>query len=104
MSNPYYLFSQGLARYRQGRFDEAIKLTSTESASVLGPSPRLVMAMAQFKKGQKDEARKTLAAAVASYDWNLAKATTPDAWLIHILRREAEALISKDLPASRDDK
>ena len=60
--------------------------------------------MAQFKKGQQDEARKTLAAAVASYDWNQANETTPDAWLIHVLRREAEALISEDLPASLDDK
>ena len=60
--------------------------------------------MAQYQKGEKDRARNTLAAAIASYDWDPAKATTPDAWLIHILRREAEALISKDLPASRDDK
>ena len=62
------------------------------------------MAMGSSRKARRTRRVKTLAAAVASYDWNLAKATTPDAWLIHILRREAEALISKDLPASRDDK
>ena len=42
----------------------------------MGPSPRLVLAMAQYQKGEKDQARKTLAAAVASYDWNAAKATS----------------------------
>ena len=44
-----------------------------EAASVLGPSPRLVLAMAQYQKGEKDQARKTLAAAIASYDWNAAR-------------------------------
>ena len=96
--NPYYLFAQGLAQYRQGSFDEAIKLMNGGAASVMGPSPRLVLAMAQYQKGQKVEARKTLAAAVASHDWNDAKATNHDAWIIHILRREAEALIGANRP------
>ena len=102
--NPYFLFTRGLARYRQGRFDEAMELVNGEAANVLGPSPRLLLAMAQYQKGEKDRARNTLAAAIASYDWDPAKADAPDAWLIHNLRREAEALISKDVPASRDDK
>ena len=101
---PYFLFAQGLARYRQGRFDDAIKLMTGEAASVMGPSPRLVLAMAQYQKGQKDQARKTLAAAIASYDWSAAKADNHDAWIAHILRREAEALILRNLPASTDDK
>jgi len=90
---PYYLFGQGLARYRQGRFDDAIKLMSDEAASVMGPSPRLVLAMAQYQKGEKVEAGETLATAVGSYDWSAEKATTPDDRIAHILRREAEALI-----------
>jgi serine/threonine-protein kinase len=90
---PYFLFTQGLVRYRQGRHDDAIKLMSSEAASVLGPCPRLVLAMAQYQKGQKDEARKTLAAAVISYDWKAEKAGNQDAWVAHILRHEAEALI-----------
>ena len=103
-ANPYCLFAQGLARYRQGRFDDAIKVMNGEAAAVMGPSPRLILAMAQYQKGQKDVARKTLAAAVTSHDWNDAKATNHDAWSIHILRREAEALILRDVPASLDDK
>ena len=58
--------------------------------------------MAQYQKGQKEQARETLAAAVASYDWDAAKATSHDEWITHILRREAEALILGDIPASLD--
>jgi tetratricopeptide (TPR) repeat protein len=101
---PFYLFAEGLARYRQGRFDDAIKLMSGEAASVMGPCPRLVLAMAQYQKGQKEEAGKTLAAALVSHDWNAAKATDQDAWIAHVLRREAEALILPHLPVLLEDK
>lgn len=90
---PYYLFNQGLASYRQGRFDDAIKLMSGEAAPVMGPSPRLVLAMAQYQKGEKDQAGETLAMAILSYDWSSERATTHDDRIAHILRREAEALI-----------
>lgn len=92
-ARPYFVFAQGLASYRQDRLDVAIKRMTGEAALVTGPSPRLVLAMAQFQRDQKDEARKTLAAAIASYDWSMAKADNHDAWIAHILRREAEALI-----------
>jgi serine/threonine-protein kinase len=97
--NPFYLFAQGLARYRQGRFDDAIKLMNGGAAPAMGPCPRLVLAMAQHQKGQKDQPRKTLADAISSYDWSALKAHNHDAWIAHILRREAEALI---LPDRRD--
>jgi eukaryotic-like serine/threonine-protein kinase len=90
---PYCLFADGLARYRQGRFDEAIKLMNGEAASIMGPSPRLILALAQYHKGLKDQASETLAAAVSSYDWSASKADKHDAWIAHILRREAEAMI-----------
>jgi hypothetical protein len=67
-----------------------------EATSVMGPGPGLVLAMAQNQKGQRDQARKTLATAVGSYDWSAAKATDHDAWIAHILRREAEALLFND--------
>ena len=78
--------------------NETRSLLTGEAAAVMGPCPRLVLAMAQHQKGQRDEARKTLAAAVASYDWSAAKATDHDTWIAHILRREAETLIRSDLP------
>jgi serine/threonine-protein kinase len=90
---PYFLFAEGLARYREGRLDEANKLLSGEAGSVMRPCPRLILAMVQHQNGQHEEARKTLAAAIASYDWTPTKADNHDAWIAHILRREAEALI-----------
>jgi tetratricopeptide (TPR) repeat protein len=99
--NPFYLFAQGLARYRQGRFDDAIKLMNAGAAPAMGPCPRLVLAMAQHQNGQKDQARKTLAEAIASTDWTPAKATNHDVWIAYILRREAETLVLADLPATK---
>jgi serine/threonine-protein kinase len=95
----YFLFAKGLAEYRRGRLDSAIAMMRGEAAKVMGPAPRLVVAMAQHRQGRKEEARKTLAAAVRAYDWSAAEADSRDPWIIHILRREAEALIRTDLPA-----
>jgi serine/threonine-protein kinase len=89
---PYFLFAQGLAEYRQGRFDSAIAIMR-KAPTVMGPSPRLVIAMAQYRKGQKEEARKTLVAEIIRFDWSLAEARSRDHWIWHVLRREAEALI-----------
>jgi serine/threonine-protein kinase len=64
--------------------------------------PQLVLAMAQYGNGQKDLARKTLAAAVVQFDWSMAQADARDVWICHILRREAEALILPNLSAFLD--
>jgi tetratricopeptide (TPR) repeat protein/tRNA A-37 threonylcarbamoyl transferase component Bud32 len=95
----YFLFAKGLAEYRQGHFDSAIKLLEGDAAKVMGCSPRLIVAMAQHRQGQVDRARKTLTAAIHSCDWSLDKADRRDVWIRHILRREAEALIVPNLPA-----
>jgi serine/threonine-protein kinase len=60
--------------------------------------------MALHQTGQTDEANKTLAAAIASYDWSADKAILHDAWIAHILRREAEAQILLETPASANKK
>jgi serine/threonine-protein kinase len=104
LAYPYRLFAEGLARYREGRFDEAIKLMTGEAGSVMGPSPRLVLAMAQHQEGQPEEASQSLAAAIRSYDWSESKADSHDAWIAHILRREAEAMIQLNEPTVREDK
>jgi serine/threonine-protein kinase len=96
---PYFLFAKGLAEYRHGRLDGAIWMLQGGALPVLGPAPRLVVAMAQHRRGQKEEARKTLAAAVLAYDWSAGRADNRDAWICHVLRREAEAMILPDLPA-----
>jgi serine/threonine-protein kinase len=96
---PYFVFARGLAAYRLGRFDEALDRMRGEAAGVLGPCPRLVLALALLQKGQKDQAHKALESAVNSYDWSEAKADGRDAWIAHRFRREAEALILPNLPA-----
>jgi serine/threonine-protein kinase len=90
---PYFLFAQGLAEYRQGQFDSAIAIMGGEAATVMGPTPRLVVAMAQYRNGQTEEARETLARAISSFDWSTAQVGTRDHWIWHVFRREAESMI-----------
>ncbi|HUO07958.1 MAG TPA: protein kinase [Phycisphaerae bacterium] len=96
---PYFQFAKGLAEFRLNHFDRAIALMQGETAKVLGPCPGLVVAMAQYRSGQKDQARHTLATAVLSYDWRPVNAVSIDPWIAHVLRREAEAMILPNLPA-----
>jgi serine/threonine-protein kinase len=96
---PYFLFAKGLAEYRQGRLDSAIVLLQGEASFVPGPNPRLVLAMALCRRGRKEEARHTLAAAVGTFDWSAAQADNPSSWMCHVLRREAEGMILPNLPA-----
>src|SRR5262249_19234693 len=96
---PYFLFAQGLAEYRQGRFDSAISIMRADAGTVMGPAPRLVIAMAQYRKGQEEEARKTFAAEIVHFDWGMAHAISRDHWIWHVLRRDAEALIFPDIPS-----
>jgi eukaryotic-like serine/threonine-protein kinase len=95
----YFLSAKGLAEYRQGRLDSAITLLKGEASRVMGPAPSLVLAMALHRPGEKEEARKTLAAAILPYDWSPARMESWDFWIFHILRREAKGLILPDLPA-----
>jgi serine/threonine-protein kinase len=96
---PYFLFTKGLADYRLGRLDIAIEVMTGEASGVMGPAPRLILAMAQHRKGQKQAARRTLAAAILAFDWSAAQADNHNAWICHVFRREAEALILPNLPA-----
>lgn len=97
-SYPYYIFAKGLADYRRERFADALAAMRGEAAKVLGPCPRLVTAMTLFRTEQKEEASKELEVAIASFDWNPAKAHNHEHWIAHILRREAETLIQPDRP------
>jgi serine/threonine-protein kinase len=100
-SYAHFLFAQGLADFRQGRLDRAIATMQGEASKVLGPAPKLVLAMALQQKGEVAEARKALAAAVAGHDWSPANVRDQDGWIYHSLRREAEAMIRADPPTRR---
>ena len=101
---PWFLFARGLAEYRQGKFDEAIATMRGDASGVDRPIARLVLAMALHQDGQLAEARKTLAAAILSYDWRETQARDHDAWICHLLRREAEGMILPNLSAFLDGK
>jgi serine/threonine-protein kinase len=92
-------FVHGLAEYRQGQFDRAIATMEGDASGVLGPAPRLVLALSLHRSGQATEARKTLAAAILAHDWRASRARDHNGWIYHILRREAEAMILPNLPA-----
>jgi len=87
---PYFAFARGMASYREGKFDDAIKLMRGDASRVLGPAPGLVLAMSLQRSGHPDEAREALAAAVLEYDWRAAQTHDPGSWTFHVLRREAE--------------
>jgi serine/threonine-protein kinase len=95
----YFLFAKGLADYRQGRLDSAIALMKGDASGVMGPSPRLILAMALHDQGKHELARKTLGSAIVAFDWSTAEADRRDVWIVHVLRRQAEAAILPDLPS-----
>jgi len=99
---PYFLFAKALAAYRQGRLDNAIAELRGEASLMPGPNPRMLLAMAQFRQGEKEAARHTLAAAIVAFDWRAAQADNPATWTCHILRRESETLIFPDITAFLD--
>jgi eukaryotic-like serine/threonine-protein kinase len=100
----YFLFAKGLAEYREGRFASAISILDGEASTVMGPCPRLIVAMAQFQSGEPTQAKKTLGRAIAAFDWSAEQADNRGLWIAHILRREAEALILPNLsPFLRGD-
>jgi serine/threonine-protein kinase len=96
----HFQFVRGLADYRQGRFDEAVKVLQGGPSRLTGPSTRLVLAMALYRGGRQEEAQELLQSAVQRHDWRPNEARNQDGWIAHILRREAEALIR---PASPED-
>jgi tetratricopeptide (TPR) repeat protein len=98
----HFVFVRGLAEYRQGRLDSAIATMQGQASRVLGPAPRLVLAMALHRSGREVEARKALAQAVLAHDWRPSKVADQDDWIYHSLRREAEAMILPKLSAYLD--
>jgi serine/threonine-protein kinase len=96
-THPYFLIAQGLARYRCEDFDGTIQAIQGEALRVHGPMPHLVVAMAHQRAGRTDEALRSFAKALLSYDWK--QVDNHDAWLYHTLRREAEPLVMPNLAA-----
>ena len=71
-------------------------LLDTDTLQVLGPAPRLLLAMVQHRLGKADAARASFSAAVAAYLWDMKSATDREAWMFHLLRREAETVLASE--------
>lgn len=96
---PYFRFAKALAEYRAGRQESALALLEGDTLQVLGPAPRLLLAMVQHRLGQSESARKTFNAAIASYNWNPANCKDRESWMCRLLRREAEATVQSNQSA-----
>ena len=109
----FFMVAKGLAEYRNGRLESAVSIMDGPASTALQPVPRLVSAMARYRLGRKEEALKSLAAAILCRDWRKSRANEREEWIYHILRREAEAMMLPDLrgfldgthqPISKDEK
>jgi serine/threonine-protein kinase len=98
-ATPYFLFAKGLAEYRRNSLQNGIAILEGEASRVMGPAPGIVLAMARYRSGEREEARRTLASAVIDQDWRSASAEEREIWIYHVLRREAEAMLFPNLPA-----
>jgi serine/threonine-protein kinase len=95
----FFRFAKALADYRQGRHEKALAVLR-QLARPRGWAPaRLLFATALFRCGHKDEARTALDDAIRESQWAEIFAYDVDAWLAHILRREAEDLMVPNLTA-----
>ena len=98
-ATPFFLFAKGLAEYRRNNFSRSIAILEGDASRVMGPAPRMVLAMARYRSGEREAARRTLASAVIDHDWRASSADQREIWIYHVLRREAEAMLFPNLPA-----
>ena len=94
---PYFQVAKALADHRGGRFDPALELLNGPAGQVLTPLPDLIRAMALQSAGRTAEARHALANASLNFDWTPSNASDHDSWILHTLRKEAEALIQPEI-------
>jgi serine/threonine-protein kinase len=98
----HYVFIRALADYRRGDFDAAIKEAGGDGSRIMGPCPRLIVAMASKGQGRSPEAERNLAEASVKFDWRIGSADSPDLWIYHILLREAQSTIFPNLASLMD--
>jgi len=87
---PYFRLARALAEFRAGRFETCIATLDSETDVALPPMPYLLKAMSLQQSGRDDEAYRLLTETIQAYDWSEDRATNPEEWIFHILRREAE--------------
>src|SRR5262249_52509468 len=55
-AHPYFVFAEGLAAYRRGRLERTISVLGGDPAHAMQPAGRLVLALAQHRRGQHEQA------------------------------------------------
>jgi serine/threonine-protein kinase len=98
----HYVFIKALADYRRGDFDAAVKEARGDGSLIMGPCPRLIVAMASKGQGRNADAERTLAEASVKFDWRVGSADSPELWVYHILLREAQSTIFPNLASLMD--
>jgi eukaryotic-like serine/threonine-protein kinase len=86
-------FAKALAEFRADRLENARTQLDGGTQQILGPAPRLLHAMVEHRLGKTEVARDSFRAAVASFTWDAKVATNREAWMYHLLRREAETVL-----------
>ena len=100
LTDAYPQFMRGLAEYRQGRPHRPSRCCASRRHSCpTVPARGWRWPWPSSNPAPRRKHAKTLAAAVRAYNWKAAQADHVTAWVSHVLRREAEALILPNLPA-----
>jgi eukaryotic-like serine/threonine-protein kinase len=96
----YNFLAKGLAEYREGNYDAAIRLLQRILPEDIGSQPRaeayLILAMAQYRLNQSDASRASFAKAMEVVNRLPKAGGLDDDWndwiIVHVLLREANAL------------
>jgi serine/threonine-protein kinase len=96
---PYFRLVKAMSEYRAGRPDEVLRLVDAKVSNVLAPLPQLIRAMALADLRRTGEAMALLAQAAVHSDWRPTAASSTEAWLVEVIRREAESKVLPDLDA-----
>lgn len=94
-TRPYFLVAKALAECRAGRYQSALDIIHGDVETTLGPTPHLIRAIAQQRLGDTHAALTSQRVAETKFDWSPRAADVREAWIYHILRREAASLIAK---------
>jgi serine/threonine-protein kinase len=94
---PYFMLCKAMVELRAGRPDSALQIVMGPAAESLEPARSFVAALAHARLGQAQPALANLTAGVLAFDWSPHGADGREAWMYHVLRREAQGAVLKEL-------
>ena len=87
---PYFQLCKAMAELRGGRPEPALAIIDGPAVGALEPARRIVAALAHARAGRGRQAQINLALGELAFDWSPSSAEGREAWMYHVLRREAE--------------